>query len=616
MRTTGGTSCTAPDSSRYPAACVPRGSLPARHRLTSGSGRPAAMRRDSLRPALPERYAATARPSGPGREPRGPRPSRGRRPGAGPGRRPPTAGPGSPRPRPPSWRRPGGAGTRRCRRRAHRHSRPRSPRDTASPPHAGRPFQPPAPPAPAPDRPRPRSPRGSRPCRPARGGRCRAPGPPPPALRRRGAGGRGAPPSAARGRAATPARRAPSGRRDPVASTSSDLVGAQAGHGIPHRLILPLRPRHLPEWRHLGVGRLHSGRRAASPVAGTVTPRALDPPAAQPVDREDGLARTRPRRRRALDGLARARDPAARPPSPPPGSTTSATRGGRSPSGASAPPSMTEARLHLPGRIRTRGEIQVILQNRLRMVDLWKRGTGRPARARARAHRGDRPRALGDHLAARAAGVRPRQPPAAAVGASAHRPLRGRLGGPVRRRDHAHGRDGARLHRHARERRPAADRVHLRLRPSVLERHVHRPLQRGRIHRVAQRSGPGPDLRLAQAPSADAAVGGPATDTPLGRQGALPPFRPASPLRDLPRRPRRDHPPRPVAGHRVAGGPHGDVALHALGPRRPRDPDRVHGDGARDADGPRHRRARRPDRPRRNRSPTWCTGTWSRTPSG
>ncbi len=32
-----------------------------------------------------------------------------------------------------------------------------------------------------------------------------------------------------------------------------------------------------------------------------------------------------------------------------------------------------EARLHLPGRIRTRGEIQVILQNRLRMVDLWKR---------------------------------------------------------------------------------------------------------------------------------------------------------------------------------------------------------------------------------------------------
>ena len=32
-----------------------------------------------------------------------------------------------------------------------------------------------------------------------------------------------------------------------------------------------------------------------------------------------------------------------------------------------------EARLHLPGRIRTRGEIQLILQNRLRMVALWKR---------------------------------------------------------------------------------------------------------------------------------------------------------------------------------------------------------------------------------------------------
>ena len=33
----------------------------------------------------------------------------------------------------------------------------------------------------------------------------------------------------------------------------------------------------------------------------------------------------------------------------------------------------SEARLHLPGRIRTRGELQLILQNRLRMVDLWKR---------------------------------------------------------------------------------------------------------------------------------------------------------------------------------------------------------------------------------------------------
>ncbi len=33
----------------------------------------------------------------------------------------------------------------------------------------------------------------------------------------------------------------------------------------------------------------------------------------------------------------------------------------------------SEARLHLPGRVRTRGELQVILQNRLRMVELWKR---------------------------------------------------------------------------------------------------------------------------------------------------------------------------------------------------------------------------------------------------
>jgi hypothetical protein len=31
------------------------------------------------------------------------------------------------------------------------------------------------------------------------------------------------------------------------------------------------------------------------------------------------------------------------------------------------------AGLHLPGRIRTRGEIQLVLQNRLRMVDLWRR---------------------------------------------------------------------------------------------------------------------------------------------------------------------------------------------------------------------------------------------------
>ncbi len=32
-----------------------------------------------------------------------------------------------------------------------------------------------------------------------------------------------------------------------------------------------------------------------------------------------------------------------------------------------------EAQLHLPGRLRTRGELQLILQNRLRMVALWKK---------------------------------------------------------------------------------------------------------------------------------------------------------------------------------------------------------------------------------------------------
>jgi hypothetical protein len=31
-----------------------------------------------------------------------------------------------------------------------------------------------------------------------------------------------------------------------------------------------------------------------------------------------------------------------------------------------------EAQLHLPGRLRTRGELQIILQNRLRLVDLWR----------------------------------------------------------------------------------------------------------------------------------------------------------------------------------------------------------------------------------------------------
>jgi hypothetical protein len=42
-----------------------------------------------------------------------------------------------------------------------------------------------------------------------------------------------------------------------------------------------------------------------------------------------------------------------------------------------------EADLHLPGRIRTRGEIQVILENRLRLIELWKQ---EPAIAEERVH--------------------------------------------------------------------------------------------------------------------------------------------------------------------------------------------------------------------------------------
>ena len=45
----------------------------------------------------------------------------------------------------------------------------------------------------------------------------------------------------------------------------------------------------------------------------------------------------------------------------------------------------TEARLHLPGRLRTRGELQLILQNRLRMVELWnKEPAGSASRCTAR----------------------------------------------------------------------------------------------------------------------------------------------------------------------------------------------------------------------------------------
>ena len=48
------------------------------------------------------------------------------------------------------------------------------------------------------------------------------------------------------------------------------------------------------------------------------------------------------------------------------------------------------------------------------------------------------------------------------------------------------------------------------------------------LHGLEERRRPDPDLRLAQAPPADAAMGGRAADAPLGRQGTLP--SPRSPL--------------------------------------------------------------------------------------
>ena len=185
-----------------------------------------------------------------------------------------------------------------------------------------------------------------------------------------------------------------------------------------------------------------------------------------------------------------------------------------------------EARLHLPGRLRTRGEIQLILQNRLRMVELWKREPSVLREARPRPRRRDGAGPFGHHPPARAARLRPRQPAAPAVGAAAHRPLRGRVGRPLRRRDHPHGRDRPRLHRHARERRPAAHRVHLRLRAPVLQRHLHRAVQRLGVHRLAQRDRPGPHLRLAQAAPADAAVGGGPADATAGSSRRPPIFPP------------------------------------------------------------------------------------------
>ena len=76
---------------------------------------------------------------------------------------------------------------------------------------------------------------------------------------------------------------------------------------------------------------------------------------------------------------------------------------------------------------------------------------------------------------------------------------------------------------------------------------------------------------------------------------------------------RGDHPPRPAPGHRIAGRPHGDAALHALGPGRPRRPGRVHGDGARACRWTTSRPSGTPAPSRRTRSPTSSTATWWRT---
>ena len=77
-------------------------------------------------------------------------------------------------------------------------------------------------------------------------------------------------------------------RSAPVASTVDDLVDAQT-RGTAALSIPAILPR-------CGYG----------------DARALVPTAAQPVDRQDGRARARPRRRRALPGLAAARGPARR----------------------------------------------------------------------------------------------------------------------------------------------------------------------------------------------------------------------------------------------------------------------------------------------------------------
>ena len=116
-----------------------------------------------------------------------------------------------------------------------------------------------------------------------------------------------------------------------------------------------------------------SSYRPFSPVAGTVAPRALGPPTTQPVGGQDG--------RRSGAASATADAPWSRSHPRTSEAAATATTGlddfgdtwWEEPFERLCASLDSEARLHLPGRIRTRGEFQLILQNRLRMVDLWKK---------------------------------------------------------------------------------------------------------------------------------------------------------------------------------------------------------------------------------------------------
>ena len=80
-----------------------------------------------------------------------------------------------------------------------------------------------------------------------------------------------------------------------------------------------------------------------------------------------------------------------------------------------------EAELHLAGRIRARAELQVILQNRLRLIDLWQQEPAIDDEVVRRPDRGHRPGPVGHHPSPRAPGLRPGQPAPAALGARPHR---------------------------------------------------------------------------------------------------------------------------------------------------------------------------------------------------